>query len=81
MKWTKNKEEEPTEEPMVDSKTIKTTTKGNKRDIIVVEYTREEVESRIRDLQNDEDLALFLKVTGGERKFSEFQKLVKLLDW
>ena len=78
MKWNNKDKEE--EEDAVDNKTIKTTTKGQKSNTVIVEYSREECETRIRDLQGDDEVALFIKVSNGERKFAELQKLFKLLE-
>jgi hypothetical protein len=51
-----------------------------KDDDLTFLLTREEAEIKILDLENDEDLRLFLKVSRGQRKYEELRNLKEALE-
>ena len=48
--------------------------------LISLKYTESEVAAKVRDLQVDEDINLFIKVENGKRKYEELIALSKALE-
>jgi len=63
-----NKKEENEEVDEDEEKTLK------------IEYSRTDAVIRVRELENDEDVNMFLKVENGKRKFVEMQELTNFIN-
>jgi len=59
---------------MENKKETKTVEEPQER-LITLKYTESEIASKVRDLQMDEELNLYVKVKNGERKYEEFVAL------
>jgi len=59
---------------MENKKETKTVEEPQER-LITLKYTEAEIASKVRDLQMDEELNLYVKVKNGERKYEEFVAL------